>query len=138
MVGIQSDELGAANPLMHQQRCKRETMNGDESSVPDYLEDIYILLKCAFPEGISETEYRPILLLLEQAMSFRTLAQVVSALTDKSYADVYNDVPGVILDPPPPTEDIEKVTRKLDACGYEEWFEKNTAWMRSDSNDGEA
>lgn len=103
-------------------------MSSNESPVPDYLMGTYTMLKCAYPEGIPETEYLPVMALLYQIMSFRTMARVLSALTDKSYSLVYNDVSGFEADPQPSPEQVETVKRKLDACDYEDWFNNNKWW----------
>ena len=57
----------------------------------DYLQPTYELLECAFPDGISDDEYFPLLAILHPEMSFRTLAEVLSHLTDKPYIEVLND-----------------------------------------------
>jgi hypothetical protein len=95
-------------------------------SIPDYLQDIHFLLKCAFPNGISDEEYWPVLSLLHQVMSFRTIAKVLSVLSNKHRTEVFNDASGYGLDPPPPLEDVERVRQKLNACGYEDWLIKQT------------
>jgi hypothetical protein len=97
----------------------------EANQVPDYLQDIYEILKCAFPDGISEEEYWPVLALLHQVMSHRTLARVLSIIADKMYIEVYNDASGFGLDPLPHPDEIEKVRQKLNPCGFEEWFQHN-------------
>lgn len=93
--------------------------------VPDYLQDIYTILKCAFPNGINEDEYWSVLSILHQIMSFWTIADVLSILANKNRSEVYNDASGFGSDAPPNTEDVERVKSKLDFCGYEEWVNKN-------------
>lgn len=97
-----------------------------DNSVPSYLQDIYEVLRCAFPEGVSDEEYWPVLSILHQVMSFWTIADVLSVLSNKDRSEVYNDASGFGLDPAPPTTEVEKVKHKLNTCGYEEWFRKNT------------
>ena len=99
---------------------------GDNRPVPDYLQDTYDLLKCALPDGIPDEEYWPVLSLLHRVMSFWTIADVLSVLTNKERSEVYNDASGFGLDPLPSPEAVEKVKQKLDACGYEEWLKQNT------------
>jgi hypothetical protein len=103
-------------------------MSSDESPVPDYLMDIYGLLKCAYPEGIPETEYWPVMSLLHPIMSHWCIADVLPELTEKDHSLVYLDASGFGMDPPPSPEDAAKVKHKLDACGYEEWFKKISWW----------
>jgi hypothetical protein len=96
----------------------------DHNDVPDYLQDIYNLLKCAFPEGIPENEYLPTMMLLHPKMSFRTLARVLAGLTNKPYIEVYNDASGFGMDPMPDPEEVEKVRQRLIECGFNDWLEK--------------
>lgn len=94
----------------------------NQNQVPDYLQATYELLKCAFPEGITDEEYWPVLSLLHQTMSFWTIADVLSALTQKDRSEVYNDASGFGLDPLPDAEAVEKVQQKLVRCGYNDWI----------------
>lgn len=97
----------------------------DRDEVPDYLWGTYDLLKCAFPNGISHEAYWPLMAILHPEMSFRTLAKVLSALTDKEYIEVLNDAAGFGLDPMPDLSEIEKVKERLIPCGYEEWLKQS-------------
>ncbi len=92
----------------------------NNDAIPDYLGDIYNLLSCAFPEGIPEEEYWPVLSILHPEMSFRNIADVLSVLAHKDRAEVYNDASGFGVDPAPPAEEVEKVKQKLMDCGYGE------------------
>lgn len=96
----------------------------NQNEIPDYLQEIYDLLRCAFPDGVSDENYWPLLAILHPHMSFRTLARVLAALTDKSYIEVFNDASGFGLDPEPDIESIEDVKRTLVTCGYEGWLKK--------------
>lgn len=95
-----------------------------ENAVPDYLQDTYAMLKCAFPNGVTDEEYWSILSILHQVMSFWTIADVLSALTNKERIEVYNDASGFGLDAPPNIDDVERVKSKLRACGYDEWLQR--------------
>ncbi len=96
----------------------------NENLVPDYLHDTYQLLKCAFPQGISQADYWPTMAILHEVMSFWTIADVLSVLAHKDRFEVYNDASGFGLDPLPSEEDITRVKSKLESCGYEEWLKK--------------
>lgn len=87
----------------------------------DYLHETYELLVCAFPDGIPEEQYIPLLAILHPEMSFRTIAEVLSSLMQKSYIEIYNDASGFGLDLLPDSEQIEKVRERLVKCGYEQW-----------------
>jgi hypothetical protein len=98
----------------------------DEDRIPEYLNEIYAILFCAFPEGVREEEYRAILSLLHEFMSHRNIAMVLAKIANRDRFVVYNDVMGFGLDPAPPKEDVEQVKMKLDNCGYQPYLEKNS------------
>ncbi|HVU12282.1 MAG TPA: MBL fold metallo-hydrolase [Phototrophicaceae bacterium] len=98
----------------------------NRQDVPDYLLETYDVLACAYPNRIPDDDYWAVIALIHPYMSFRTLADVLSALTDKSYSWVYNDASGFGSNPMPLDEDIARVKQKLAACGYQAWVKKNT------------
>jgi uncharacterized protein DUF3349 len=102
---------------------------GDKNVVPYYLQDTYEMLKCAYPGGINEEDYIPVLAVLHPHMSNRTLARVLAALTDRDYIYALNETMGFqVGDPLYPFEasDIDRVKEKLMPCGFEEWVNKDT------------
>jgi hypothetical protein len=95
-----------------------------DNFIPDYLRDTYNLLICAFPEGLRDEEYWPLLSILHSTMSFRTIADVLSVIARKDWVEVYNDASGFGVDLALPLEKVDTVKRKLEGCGYEEWLKK--------------
>ena len=93
--------------------------------IPDYLQDTYDMVKCAFPDKISSEEYWSLMALLHPYMSHRTVARVLGVISQKGYIEAYNDASGFGLDPMPNPDDIENARQKLVSCGYEEWLRKN-------------
>lgn len=93
-----------------------------QSTIAPYLLSTYQMLNCAFPDGIKSEAYLPLLLLLCDQMSNRSLARVVAEYTGENYYVVLNDVYRVCTDVPEP-EAIAKVRQHLHACGYEKWLE---------------
>lgn len=67
-----------------------------QKTIPAHLVSTYQLLQCAFPQGIEEQEYLPLLSILYEEMSDRSLAQVISEFIGKEYPAVLNDVYRVI------------------------------------------
>ncbi|MCL4249206.1 MAG: hypothetical protein KJ065_13750 [Anaerolineae bacterium] len=90
-------------------------------TIPDYLESTFNMLLCAFPNEVTDEQYWALLTILNETMSQRTLAHVVSILTQKHWFLVFNDVAGVGVDPPPAPDVIKRVENRLRACGYDEW-----------------
>ncbi|RYD67927.1 MAG: DUF3349 domain-containing protein, partial [Verrucomicrobiaceae bacterium] len=64
-------------------------------SAPPYVVSTLALLEKAFPAGVAEEEYMPLLVLLYPYLSDRNLAEVVSMFTGRMYGGVLNDVYGV-------------------------------------------
>jgi Uma2 family endonuclease len=100
----------------------------DVHNIPDYLMDTYHMLKCAFPKGVKDNDYIPLLATVHDYMSFRTAADVVSVIAKKDRAVVYNDISGFkIGDPlyPLKQDDLERIREKLIPCGFEEWTQND-------------
>lgn len=94
----------------------------NETLNPPYYESTNQLLNCAFPDGVSEAEYWPLLAVLHQWMSFRPIAEILAGFTGKDYIYCLNDVMGFGMDPWPSDESIQQVIAKLRICGYEDWL----------------
>ncbi|RKH41265.1 DUF3349 domain-containing protein [Corallococcus sicarius] len=88
---------------------------------PSYLVNTVALINRAFPGGLSEADYLPLLVVLYPHMSNRNLAEVVSHVTRRDYAFVLNDVyavgGGAELDP----SAVAIVRAQLVAVGLDEW-----------------
>lgn len=95
-----------------------------QSTIAPYLLSTYQMINCAFPDGIESETYLPLLVLLYDQMSNRSLAGVVAEYTGEDYYVVLNDVYRVCTYVPEP-EAIAKVRRRLYACGYEKWLEED-------------
>ncbi|MDQ2792761.1 MAG: DUF3349 domain-containing protein [Bacteroidota bacterium] len=93
-------------------------------NIPPELRTTYAMLKAAFPSGLSEAEYIPVIHYLYEGMSDRQLAIVVSLLIGrKDYALTLNDIYRVQnLDVSMKVN--EEVHDKLIAQGYEQWLEE--------------
>ena len=63
-------------------------------TLPPYLAETADMVRAAFPKGIPEEVYQPVLALLVRGMSQRTLAQVMSYCTGRSYFVAYHDALG--------------------------------------------
>ncbi|MGG6267657.1 hypothetical protein ACQ4M3_11635 [Leptolyngbya sp. AN03gr2] len=94
-----------------------------QKTIPTHLVSTYQLLQCAFPQGIEEQEYLPLLSILYKQMSDRGLAQVIAELTGREYPIVLNDVYRVGM--AEGSFAVEEVKQKLIRCGYENWLLEN-------------
>lgn len=95
--------------------------------LPPWLHSTQRLIESAFPDGVPENAYYPLLDLLGVNMSQRGLAEVMAYSTGQEYPRVYNDVLGVQSPYEPkkftPAE-WEEVKRKLTSCGYDGWLKE--------------
>ncbi|GFE68140.1 DUF3349 domain-containing protein [Chroococcus sp. FPU101] len=85
----------------------------------------YQLLQCAFPKGIEDQEYFPLLSILYEQMSDRSLARVIAEFTEKEYHSVLNDLYQVGSAEtffPVVEEVLDSVKQKLIYCDYEKWL----------------
>ncbi len=95
-----------------------------QGTIAPYLLSTYQMINCAFPDGIESEAYLPLLALLYDEMSDRSLARLVADYTGKDYYIVLNDVYRVKSTDVPSPESIARVRKRLLACGYEEWLEQ--------------
>jgi hypothetical protein len=80
------------------------------------------MIRAAFPNGVPEEAYIPLLALLHECMSFRSIATVVSYCTGKPYITVYHDVMGAVSHEGPDPKALEPVKRILQRHGYDAWL----------------
>lgn len=93
-----------------------------QEAIPAYLASTYQLLQCAFPYGIDEGEYLPLLTLLYEHMSDRSLAQVIADYARRDYYIVLNDVYRIGNTKANSSDIVESVKQKLINCDYEKWL----------------
>ena len=95
-----------------------------QNNIPDYLQDTYNMVCCAFPDRIPTEDYWPLIALLHPEMSYRALARVLAVIMGKSYFEILNDTQGFGVDHLPGKRDIERVRQRLLSCDFEEWLQK--------------
>ena len=93
-----------------------------QSTIPSHLISTYNLIQSAFANGVDEQSYFPLLSILTTEMSDRNLAQTISYLTHKDYAQVLNDIYAVQSSAVPSTESVSRVLAILHQFGYEQWL----------------
>lgn len=96
-----------------------------QKTIPFHLVSTYHLLECAFPDGIEEQEYLPLLSILYEQMSDRSLASAIANFTGKEYYAVLNDV-YLVGSAQTMTSEVAEVLssirQKLIRCDYEKWL----------------
>ena len=93
-----------------------------QKTIPAHLVSTYQLLQAAFPQGIEDQEYLPLLSILYEQMSDRSLAQVIAEFTGREYHTVLNDVYRVGAAETGVGEVVGSVNQKLMRCDYEKWL----------------
>jgi hypothetical protein len=94
-------------------------------SLPSYLTDTDRMLASAFPNGLDDDAYWPLLFLLYENMSDRSLARSIAHFTEKDYYRVLNYIYSVTTLQTLSTEAIERVKQQLIKHGYERWLIDN-------------
>jgi hypothetical protein len=90
--------------------------------VPDELRKTHEMLKCAFPNGISDNDYLPLIAVLYEHMSHRQLAHIIGILVNTDYALILTDVYSVVSTAIPSESQVERIREQLIPCGYQEWI----------------
>ncbi|MDX9683017.1 DUF3349 domain-containing protein [Pseudomonas protegens] len=89
------------------------------------LADVLSMLKRAFPNGVSTTDYRPLLAALYEHVSDRNLANVISQLTHKDPDLVLNEIYEAVTSKKPKAQEIASLTRLLNHHGAPETLADN-------------
>lgn len=100
-------------------------MGNPKTEIPDYLESTYKMITAAYPNGIDESRYLPLISLLYEYMSDRNLAEVISFCTGKDSDVVLNDVYRSQSTDKVNDDEIESVRQELLSFGFEEWSEED-------------
>ena len=93
--------------------------------VPDHLQTTLQLLQRAFPNGIGEGEYSPLLYLLYTHMADENLALVISEYTGREMGVVLNDIllAGSRTNELSDAHDL--VRKRLLDAGFDKWAADN-------------
>jgi hypothetical protein len=100
-------------------------MPATPGDLPPELRDTFWMLRGAYPTGIPKEDYEPLLSLLYEGMSFRTLATTLAHCTGKDYLEVLNDAYGAATPEalsPEGRERLDGVRERLQAQSYDLWL----------------
>jgi len=95
--------------------------------LPESMKGTYDMLKCAFPEGIPDEEYKAFIGLLQPYMSNRACAILLAHFFSQSYFKSLSEVEEVWADGLSTEDEKRKegVRQKLLLCGYAKWLEEH-------------
>lgn len=86
------------------------------------MESTCTMLSKAFPTGIGEEEYYPLLALLYEHLTDRNLAEVIVLVTGKDSTVALSDVHRSVTTNRPGQESLDLVKGKLLPHGYAAWL----------------
>lgn len=89
-----------------------------EEQVPPELRTAYSAICGAFPHGVPDDDYFPLLAALHGDFSDEALANVMAAVTGKDAVVVDNDHASAVSVQPPADADVRRVADRLHAAGY--------------------
>jgi len=87
--------------------------------LPGYLMPVLAMLRRAFPEGVPDGDYLPLLVVLREGLSERNLAVVVAELMDDEIVVVDNDAAAAVSVRRPPATEVVRLRDRLIAVGWE-------------------
>ncbi|WP_437635624.1 DUF3349 domain-containing protein [Sorangium sp. So ce854] len=90
--------------------------------VPEHLRDTFALVLRAFPGGVAEDEYMPLLAVLARYLCDENVVIVAAALTGRDRGIVMNNV--YAAQERSESIDVDRVVRRLKAAGFREWLSK--------------
>ena len=96
-----------------------------QSTTTSFLQTTEELLKKAFPNGMEDDLYFPLLNILEPELSDRNLATVISNFTGKEYHIVLNDIYKVKAQSFENDLVLDIVQSLLDVAGFQQWLEED-------------
>ncbi|MEN6314697.1 MAG: hypothetical protein ABFD25_10660 [Clostridiaceae bacterium] len=96
-------------------------MKDNNMDLPNPLEKTYKMLTDAFPNGIEDNEYFPLLGCLYHFMCDENLAKVIAKFTKKDYAFALNDVYRSASTDKPSKDEIDGIKTKLSHFGFDDW-----------------
>ncbi len=91
------------------------------------LQSTYELLRRAFPEGISEADYFPVLAVFaDTEISSRNFSKVLECLDGRHYAEhLYLFTHELPNRPPPEPVAVEATRRRLNTAAFQEWMNED-------------
>jgi hypothetical protein len=90
--------------------------------IPDYHMPTYKMMNMAFPNDIPEDDYLPLLAVLYGGgMTYRTVAELISAMTLRSYGEALHDVMTAHADLLESDITVQ-MRERLREYGYDEWI----------------
>ena len=88
---------------------------------PEGSESTFALLRAAYPQGLPDEDYLPLLRLLIDHMSERRLGETIGILFEREAVVVQSDSAAAQSVRQPSSSDMERVRQRLETHGYDAW-----------------
>lgn len=88
---------------------------------PEGLESTFALMRAAYPDGLPDEDYLPLLRVLSEHMSERALGQAIALLFDRERIVVQNDAAATWSWRGLSAADVERVVQHLRKYGFDKW-----------------
>ncbi|MEU0936063.1 DUF3349 domain-containing protein [Embleya sp. NPDC005971] len=85
--------------------------------VPRHLERTLSILESAYPRGMPDEDYLPVMRVLAEGMSIRNLGDVMFAFT--TFTEAHHDAYGIGGDQESTDPDVRRVRELLVGCGWD-------------------
>jgi hypothetical protein len=94
-------------------------MNDSASDVvPEYLANDVRAIRAAYPQGVPQEEYEPLLYVLCESMSMRNVAHTLELCGIRDYSGAYNDIQGIAYNHAQYAEAAKPVLERLMRHGF--------------------
>src|SRR5437899_1879770 len=90
-----------------------------DNTVRPWQAEMRRILRAAYPEGVPADEYEPLVYVLSDTMSFRSVAHLLEDCGVRDYAGAYNEVLGIVDRHELYAERAKPVLEKLIRHGYD-------------------
>lgn len=91
---------------------------GSEMKLPVHLQPMLAMLRHAYPHGLPDCDYIPLLVVLQEYLSARNLAAVVAELVDGETVVIENDAAAALSQRRPEPGDVKRVRDFLEKSGW--------------------
>ena len=101
----------------------------DQRSVrglPKHMHSTYVLLRSAYPEGIPDQDYFPLMAIMaDTGMSNRSIAEALGFYCGKEYIEFLHDVAHVLPNTEVHEDAKRRIRRRLQPHGFEQWAKED-------------
>jgi hypothetical protein len=97
----------------------------ESKPLPGGLERTVSFLLRAYPNGLPDADYLPLIFLLLENLSHRNLATVVAHVFGRDFDGVLNDIGNAVAMEHSGADAIGRVRSVLVRAGYEEWLRED-------------